>query len=204
MATKPLTKIGIMGGTFDPIHYGHLVTAQEAHHKFKLDKVIFMPVGIPPHKHAEEVLEARQRYLMTIMATEDNEAFEVSDMEVSKSSPSYTVETLMALKETYKQSEFYFITGADAIIEILTWKEPEKAAALTKFVAATRPGFSLKKFKGSISKIKPVPELNELEVPALAISSTDIRRRVLQGRPIRYLLPDKVWRYIHSKGFYRN
>ena len=188
------TKIGIMGGTFDPIHYGHLVTAQEAHCYFNLDKVIFMPAGIPPHKRRADILEASQRYLMTVMATADNDAFEVSDFEVKKNTPSYTAETLEVLKELYPQADLYFITGADAIAEILTWKEPEKAIALTKFVAATRPGFSL---------AHPVPQVHELEVPSLAISSTDIRRRVKEDRSIRYLLPDKVWRYIYSKGFYK-
>lgn len=196
------SKIGIMGGTFDPIHYGHLVTAQEAHFSFKLDKVIFMPSGIPPHKTREDILEASQRYVMTVMATVDNEAFEVSDLEAKKTTPSYTVETLAALRKIYPQSEFYFITGADAILEILTWKEPEKAVALTKFVAATRPPYSLDKFRELIKKIEPPLTVFELEVPALAISSTDIRQRVKEGKPVRYLLPDKVWRYIYSKGFY--
>lgn len=196
------SKIGIMGGTFDPVHYGHLVTAQEAHYSFGLDKVIFMPTGIPPHKTREDILEASQRYVMTVMATADNEAFEVSNLEVKKTSPSYTVETLTTLRRIYPTSEFYFITGADAILEILTWKEPEKVVTLTKFVAATRPGYSLDKFRELIKKIQPPPTVFGLEVVALAISSTDIRRRVREGKPIRYLLPDKVWRYISSKGFY--
>lgn len=199
---EAVRKIGIMGGTFDPIHYGHLVTAQEAHYQFNLDKVLFMPTGIPPHKNKDDISEASQRYLMTVMATSDNEAFEVSDLEVKKETPSYTVETLTALRKIYPQSEFYFITGADAILEMSTWKDPEKALALTKFVAATRPGYSLAKFGDSLEKINPAPAVYELEVPALSISSTDIRRRVREDKPIRYLLPDKVWRYIYSKGFY--
>lgn len=203
MAKSEHSKIGVMGGTFDPIHYGHLVAAQEAYCSFNLDKVIFMPTGIPPHKIRNDILEASQRYVMTVMATSDNEAFEVSDLEVRKAMPSYTVDTLSELKKQYEQSDFYFITGADAITEILTWKEPEKALAMTKFVAASRPGFSLNKFRESIKEVKPLPQVFELEVPALAISSSDIRQRVKENRPIRYLLPDKVWRYIYSKGFYR-
>ena len=197
------SKIGIMGGTFDPIHYGHLVTAQEAFYKFKLDKVIFMPAGIPPHKERSDIVEAKQRYLMTVMATSDNEDFEVSDLEVNKETPSYTVETLATLKEEHPDSELYFITGADAIAEIITWKNPEEAAVLTKFVAATRPGFSLDKFRQQINEISDNLRLYELEVPSLAISSTDIRKRVEKNQPIRYLLPDKIWRYISSKGLYK-
>ena len=197
------SKIGIMGGTFDPIHYGHLVAAQEAYSYFNLDKVIFMVSGIPPHKNRADILNASQRYVMTVMAVSDNEAFEVSDFEVKKNSPSYTVETLEFLKERYPGSELYFITGVDAIAEILTWKEPEKAITLTKFVAATRPGYSLAQFREVMKKIKPEPKVYELEIPALSISSTDIRDRVKKDKPIRYLLPDKVWRYIYSKGFYK-
>ncbi len=182
-----------MGGTFDPIHYGHLVTAQEACYQFDLDKVIFMPTGNPPHKQRNDILPAKQRFLMTSMAIADNEAFDISDLEVKNELPSYTVDTLTKLKEVFVESEFYFITGADAIADISTWKDPQKAAALTKFVAASRPGFSL----------KPGVEVIELEVPALAISSTDIRQRVKEGRPFRYLLPDKVWRYIVSKELYK-
>ncbi|HDZ86508.1 hypothetical protein LCGC14_1021770 [marine sediment metagenome] len=198
-----VSKIGIMGGTFDPIHFGHLVTAQEAHSYFGLDKVIFMPTGIAPHKEPSKISEAKQRYVMTVMATSDNEAFDVSDIEVNKTTPSFTIETLTELKKQFPDSDFYFITGADAIMEILTWKEPEKMVRMAKFVAATRPGFSLTQFRELIKDIQPAPEVFELEVPALAISSTDIRKRVREERPIRYLLPDKVWRYIYSKGFYR-
>lgn len=201
--TMNVSKIGIMGGTFDPIHYGHLIAAQEAYHEFQLDKVIFMPTGTPPHKTRVDILDSRQRYVMTLMAIADNEAFEISDMEVKRKTPSYTVETLRKLKKIYPASDLYFITGADAVIEILTWKEPQELASLTNFVAASRPGFSLKRFRELIKKIKPAPKVFGLEIPALAISSSDIRQRVSQGKPIRYLLPNKVWRYIYSKGFYK-
>jgi nicotinate-nucleotide adenylyltransferase len=196
-----------MGGTFDPIHNGHLVAAEEARYQFKLDKVIFMPSGRPPHKKASEVLPGEERYLMTVIATSSNPFFFVSRLEIERSGPSYTVDTVRQLHKEYGHSKIYFISGADAVWEILTWKDPDKLAEYCTFIAATRPGYDLTKFKSlhaskQNSSALKMPEVKIMEVPALAISSTDIRKRISQGQPIRYLLPEPVANYIEKRGFY--
>jgi len=197
-----------MGGTFNPIHYGHLVTAEEAYHQFELNEVIFIPSGRPPHKEPREALPEEDRYLMTVIATASNPHFSVSRLEIDRPGPSYAIDTVRALKNLYPDSEIFFITGADAILEILTWKEPEKLAQYCSFIAATRPGYPLDKFrealhleKNELNKFRP--KIYFMEIPALAISSTDIRRRVKEGRPIRYLVPDGVASYIYKQGFYK-
>ena len=193
-----------MGGAFDPIHYGHLVTAEEAFYQFSLDKVIFMPTGTPPHKARKDMTAAEQRYLMTVSATADNDHFEVSRLEIDTKGTSYTIDTLRKLTKIYEgRAEFYFITGADAIVEILTWKEADKLGKIVKLIAATRPGYTLAEFDDLLGKLKNKPKIYLIEVPALAISSTDIRSRVKAGKPIRYLLSDSVLRYIYKKGFYK-
>jgi nicotinate-nucleotide adenylyltransferase len=204
---RKIRKLGIMGGTFNPIHYGHLVTAEEAYHQFSLDLVIFMPAGHPPHKEDGDIIPGEDRYLMTVIATSSNPHFTASRLEIDRPGPSYTIDTLRELRKIYgPQVDFFFITGADAILEILTWKDSEKIYEMCSFIAATRPGYSLQKFKelhlieNNPSK-KPV--VHFIEVPALAISSTDIRRRVREGKPIRYLVPDEVAIYIEKNGFYR-
>ncbi len=201
--------IGIMGGTFNPIHHGHLVTAQEALEQFKLDEVIFMPCGQPPHKRDEEIIPAEERYLMTVIATASNPRFTVSRMEIERKGPSYTIDTIKELRTIYGEgTEIFFITGADAILEILTWKDAEKLYDLCSFIAATRPGYCLEKFKEihvipEGKKERGKPKVYFMEIPALAISSTDIRRRVREGKPIKYLVPEGVASYIQKCGFYR-
>lgn len=204
---EKIHRLGIMGGTFNPIHYGHLVTAEEAYSQFELDKVMFMPSGQPPHKEPGEALPAEDRYLMTVIATASNPHFTMSRLEVDRRGPSYTIDTLMVLHQIYPLAEIFFITGADAILEILTWKDPQKLAKYCSFIAATRPGYSLRKFqvalhveKNQLNKFKP--KIHFMEVPILAISSTDIRSRVREGRSIKYLLPDGVANYIYERGFY--
>ncbi len=207
-AGKSIKRLGIMGGTFNPIHYGHLVTAEEAFHDFSLDLVVFMPSGRPPHKVDGEIAPAEDRYLMTVIATASNPHFFVSRLEIERPGPSYAIDTLRELHQIYGESlEYFFITGADAILEILTWKDSEKIYELCSFIAATRPGYSLDKFK-KLSLIKGKGKTNKPkvffhEVPALAISSTDIRQRVKNGEPIRYLVPDEVANYIYKNGLYR-
>ncbi|RJQ32602.1 MAG: nicotinate-nucleotide adenylyltransferase [Actinobacteria bacterium] len=201
--TRHLLKIGLMGGTFDPIHYGHLVTAEQAYHTFGLDSVIFMPAGTPALKHHPEILPREQRFIMTVIATSNSNHFEVSRLEIDRPGPTYTVDTLMELKDIYKdQAEFYFITGADAILDILAWRDAKKVIMNANIIAATRPGYDLVHFEQVEKKLNIKPKVHFLEVSALAISSTDIRRRVKQKKPIRYLLPDGVYRYIMKKGFY--
>lgn len=208
VAGKAIKRLGIMGGTFNPIHYGHLVTAEESYYEFSLDIVIFMPSGHPPHKKDGEIISAEDRYLMTVIATASNPHFFVSRLEIERPGPSYAIDTLRELHQIYGEDiEYFFITGADAILEILTWKDSEKIYDMCSFIAATRPGYSLEKFKelslSSPEKDIKLPKVHFLEVPALAISSTDIRRRVKAGSPIRYLVPDEVANYIYKNGLYR-
>lgn len=199
-----------MGGTFNPIHYGHLVTAQEALYQFKLDEIIFMPSGKPPHKANHDIAPAEDRYLMTVMAIAANPKFSVSRFEVDKKTPSYTIETLGELRRIYsKEMEIFFITGADAVLDILNWKEPEKIFRLSHFIAATRPDYSIDKlkelgnFRVTQSDSGEEAEIFLMEIPALAISSSDIRKRIRQRRPVRYLLPDAVLDYIKERKLYR-
>jgi len=208
---KRQARYGVMGGTFNPIHNGHLVTAEEARIQFELDKVIFMPAGKPPHKmydSGEEILSAEERYLMAVIATASNPNFIVSRLEVERPGTSYTIDTVRTLNKIYDSAKIFFITGADAVWEILTWKDPEKIVDFCTFIAATRPGYSLEKFK--ILHLEPdenanalIPKVEFMKIPALAISSTAIRRRIKEGHPIRYLVPEGVLNYIYKSGFYR-
>lgn len=191
-----------MGGTFDPVHYGHLVTAEEALVQFNLDRVVFMPTGRPVRKTHRHVSSAEDRYLMTVVATASNPDFEVSRMEIDRPGDTYTADTMTALRAQYgARAELYFITGADAVAEILTWKDAERFAGLCTFIAATRPGYEVHVASSESGRaLGPVVEY--MEVPALAISSSDIRERVRARRPIRYLLPEAVASYIDKNGLY--
>jgi nicotinate-nucleotide adenylyltransferase len=195
------TRLGVMGGTFDPIHYGHLVTAEEALVQFRLDSVLFVPTGRPWMKEHEVVSPAEDRYLMTVIATASNPLFRVSRMEVDRDGPTYTVDTLRSLKEIHgPDTDLFFITGADAIVEILAWKDQEEVFELAHFIAATRPGYDLEAMQSHVARR---PEITVMNIPALAISSTDIRRRVAAGLPIRYLVPEGVKSYVEKAGIYR-
>ncbi len=199
-------RIGVMGGTFDPIHYGHLVAAAEAVEEFGLEQVVFVPAGQPPHKQPETVSDAFHRYMMTVLATVANEMFTVSRIEIDRPGPTYTVDTLTELQRRYgPETELYFITGADAMSQILQWKDGASLFELCHFIAATRPGYGLMAFKKALGPVynKFKDRIHPLQVPALAISSTDIRRRIREGRSARYLLPDPVWHYIVKNGLYR-
>src|SRR5918997_97119 len=176
-----MRQIGIMGGTFDPIHLGHLVTAEQARGELKLDEVIFVPAGSPWQK-ARDVTSAEHRYLMTVLATAAHPSFSVSRVEIDRKGPTYTVTTLRTLHEAEPEATFYFITGADAILNILTWKDAEECLALAAFVAATRPGYDLQ----TVDDHGLRDHVIVLDVPALAISSSDIRERFASGRPVRY------------------
>lgn len=200
-----MTAIGIMGGTFDPIHYGHLRAAEEVRQGFGLERIVFVPSGRPPHKKAEEVTHAEHRYLMTLLATADNPCFEVSRIEIDRHGPSYTLDSLRELRQAFSPEKgFYFITGLDAILEIKTWNGYDELFDLADFIAVTRPGYSVQtlndlgKDLGEVkfSKIHPFP------VTLLAIASTEIRRRVREGKSIKYLVPDAVMRYIEKERLY--
>ena len=194
-------RLGVMGGTFDPIHYGHLVTAEEALVQYSLDGVVFVPTGRPWMKQDRSVSPAEDRYLMTVIATASNPRFQVSRIEIDRDGPTYTVETLRALADEHPDAELYFITGADAMLEIFDWKEPNEALDLAHFIAATRPGYDLARFESRTPTRHP--NVSVMNVPALAISSTDIRDRVRGTRPIRYLVPEGVKTYIDKAGPYR-
>jgi nicotinate-nucleotide adenylyltransferase len=202
-------KIGIMGGTFNPVHHGHLVTAQEALDQFGLDEVIFIPTGDPPHKIEDLLAHAEDRYLMTVIATSSNSSFFVSRVEIDRTGKSYTIDTVKELRKIYGSgSELYFITGADAILEILTWKNRREIVTLTKFIAATRPGYDLSKIKELKTTLfdsedKADRRIFIMEIPALAISSTNIRQRIKNGRPVNYLVPEGVNNYILKHGLYK-
>jgi nicotinate-nucleotide adenylyltransferase len=191
-----------MGGTFDPIHHGHLVTAEEALWQFHLDEVVFVPTGRPWMKGDRAVSPAEHRYLMTVIATSSNPRFSVSRIEVEREGPTYTVETLQELRRMAEDEiELFFITGADAMLEILHWKDPEKVLSQAHFIAATRPGYEIARFEREAPTSDP--RVSVMDIPALSISSTDIRRRVEEGEPIRYLVPEGVQTYIDKAGLYR-
>jgi nicotinate-nucleotide adenylyltransferase len=194
-------RIGVMGGTFDPIHHGHLVAAEEARWQFELDRVVFVPTGQPWQKPAG-VSPAEDRYLMTVIATASNPAFTVSRLEIDHQGPTYTVDTLRRLRAGLDQdTRLFFITGADAVLQILTWKEPDQVLAQAEFIAATRPDFDLDRLVSQVPAASG--RVHRMEIPALAISSTDIRARVARGAPVQYLVPAGVARYIQKHALYR-
>ena len=185
-----------MGGTFDPIHHGHLVAASEVQRVFDLDEVVFVPTGQPWHK--TPVTEAEHRYLMTVIATASNPGFTVSRVDIDRGGVTYTVDTLRDLAAQQPDADLFFITGADAIAQIVSWKDLDELWGLAHFVAVTRPGHAL-----SVSGL-PKGDVSVLEVPALAISSTDCRSRVRHGAPVWYLVPDGVVQYISKHRLYRS
>lgn len=190
-----------MGGTFDPIHYGHLVAAEEALVQFNLDRVLFMPTGQPARKMDRSVSPAEHRYLMTVIATASNPDFEVSRLEVDRPGVTYTVDTMTELRSMHGSgAELFFITGADAVLEILTWKDSGRLADLCTLIAATRPGYDMAPILERASGSGLV--VQTMEVPALSISSTDIRARVVRRRPVRYLLPEEVASYATKNRLY--
>jgi nicotinate-nucleotide adenylyltransferase len=189
-----------MGGTFDPIHHGHLVAASEVQSWFGLDEVVFVPTGEPYHKDIREVSPAEDRYLMTVIATASNPRFRVSRVDIDRGGPTYTIDTLRDLHEQLPDAELYFITGADALGDILRWRDQAQLFDLAQFVGCTRPGYDMDR-----STLDGMPEdrVTIVEIPALAISSTDCRARTLKGEPVWYLVPDGVVQYIAKHNLYR-
>lgn len=189
-------RVGVMGGTFDPIHNGHLVAASEVARHFQLDEVIFVPTGQPSQKL--DATPGEHRYLMTVIATASNPMFTVSRVDIDRGGPTYTIDTLRDLHKARPDAELFFITGADAVAQILDWKDMEELGSLAHFVAVSRPGHPL-----TVSGL-PEQDVSLLEVPALAISSTDCRMRVSRGFPVWYLVPDGVVQYISKYHLYRS
>lgn len=190
-----------MGGTFDPIHHGHLLTAEEARWQFHLDEVVFIPTGSPWMKEHPVAAPAEDRYAMTALATAANPGFSVSRSEIERDGPTHTVDTLRALREEDAATELFFVTGADAVLSLDDWKEPDAVLELAHVIAATRPGYDLSALEEGGDRDHP--RITVMPIPALAISSTDIRTRVAEGRPIRYLVPDQVRAWIEKAGLYR-
>ncbi|MFZ5849813.1 MAG: nicotinate-nucleotide adenylyltransferase [Actinomycetota bacterium] len=191
-------RLGVMGGTFDPIHHGHLVAASEVAALFALDEVVFVPTGQPWQKGHREVSPAEDRYLMTVIATASNPRFSVSRIDVDRGGPTYTIDTLRDLRAQRGPGwDLFFITGADALAAILTWRDAAELVGLAHFVGCTRPGHAL------ADPGFPAGGVSLVEVPALAISSSGCRERVHQGLPVWYLVPDGVVQYIHKRGLYR-
>ncbi len=201
---KEIRAVGLMGGTFNPIHYGHLVTAEAARDAFHLDRVIFIPSGQPPHKPPAVLASAEHRYLMTFLAIAPNRHFELSRVEIDRLGPSYTSETLSFFHHQDPHIDWYFISGADAILEIASWHYPEDIFRFAHMIAASRPGYSLSRLQ-ALSKdlsAEQIARIHQLEVPALAISSSQVRERLRRGLSIKYLLPEAVEQYIDKNGLY--
>ncbi len=193
-SAAPARRIGVMGGTFDPVHHGHLVAASEVASRFELDEVIFVPTGEPWQKI--NVSPSEHRYLMTVIATASNPRFTVSRVDIDREGPTYTVDTLRDLRAQYPNDELFFISGADAVEQIVSWKDIDELWALAHFIGVSRPGHEL-----SLSGLSG-KHVSLMEVPALAISSTDCRSRVARGYPVWYLVPDGVVQYIAKHQLY--
>ena len=185
-----------MGGTFDPIHHGHLVAASEVRSMLGLDEVVFVPTGEPWQKEGREVTSGEHRYLMTVIATASNPRFTVSRVDIDRAGPTYTIDTLRDMRENYPGAELHFITGADALAQILSWKDVDALFGLARFIGVTRPGYVLTEAG------LPQDRVTLQEVPAMAISSTDCRSRVRTGQPVWYLVPDGVVQYINKHRLY--
>jgi nicotinate-nucleotide adenylyltransferase len=192
-------RVGVMGGTFDPIHHGHLVAASEVQAWFDLDEVLFVPAGDPWQKSGRQVAPAEHRYLMTVIATASNPRFSVSRVDIDRAGPTYTVDTLRDLRTTMPDAELYFITGADALADIFTWRAAEDLFSLANFVGCTRPGHEMD--PQTLASI-PADRVTMVEIPALAISSTECRARARRGEPVWYLVPDGVVQYISKYSLY--
>jgi nicotinate-nucleotide adenylyltransferase len=191
-------RLGVMGGTFDPIHHGHLVAASEVQSYFDLDEVIFVPTGQPWQKTDRDVSPPEDRYLMTVIATASNPRFSVSRVDIERDRPTYTIDTLRDMREIHgPDTDLFFITGADALAQMLSWRDMDELFTLAHFIGCTRPGHQLS------DPGLPNGQVSLVEVPALAISSSECRGRVRSGEPIWYLVPDGIVQYINKRGLYR-
>jgi len=192
-----------MGGTFDPIHYGHLLAAEEARVQFLLDRVIFVPNGDPPHKKSYALTPAEHRYEMVVLATASNPHFETSRVEVDRPGLSYSVDTVRGFREQSGAGvKLYFITGADALTELATWHQPDTLLELCELIAVTRPGYSAGTVSGPLARA-PLDRVHLVSTMGVAISSTELRQRAAAGKSLRYLTPEPVVRYIEKRGLYR-
>ena len=192
-----------MGGTFDPIHFAHLLIAEDVRRRFNLPRVLFMPCGHPPHKKDYEISSAEDRYLMAVLATADNPHFGVSRLEIERPAPSYTIDTIRALNHKLDDlGQLYFVTGADAVLELPIWHEPDAVLEEARVVAVSRPGFDLGRLEAALGRNRAV-KITVIEAPAMDISSTQIRQRITAGLSVRYLTPKPVLEYIEKRDLYR-
>ncbi len=199
-----MQRIGVIGGTFDPIHYGHLAAAEEARVRVNLEKVLFAVAGLPPHKLDEEVTPVEHRLAMVQLGIFSNPDFELSRVDVDRSGPSYTVDTISILQEQWGQgTEMFFILGLDSLVEVPTWHQPERLIQLCHLVAVARPGFEvdMRQLEDSVPGISSRVEI--IGMPEVDISSSDLQRRVREGLPIRYQVPEEVERYIREHRLYQ-
>lgn len=197
-----MARIGIIGGTFDPPHWAHLLIAEQAQEQFDLERVFFVPAAHPPHKKNQNITDPEHRYAMTLLATASNKRFEVSRIELQRPGPSFSVDTIRAFKRIYTaETEIYFIAGADEILAIESWHDAESLPHLARFLAAPRTGFDLSDLSRTLDS-RFVPFIDVLDMPAVDISATDIRARIAQGRSIKYLVPESVESYIHKHNLY--
>ncbi|MEA4816794.1 MAG: nicotinate-nucleotide adenylyltransferase [Lachnospiraceae bacterium] len=203
---KIFNSIAVFGGTFDPVHYGHLVAANEVMHAFSTDGVIFIPAGMPSHKDSSCVTDNELRLEMTKIATSSNPRFFVSRMEIERGGPSYTIDTVSELKRLLKpNAKIYFVVGADSIFQVFSWKDARRLITMCEFIGVTRPGYNKGELYERIKNINQNCESNIhfCEIPSLDISSSEIRERVKEGKSIKYLVPEGVEEYIYKKGLYR-
>ncbi len=191
---KPALRIGILGGTFNPVHLGHLRLAEEAQEKLKLDRVIFIPAKIPPHKERKGIAGARDRFRMTVLATQDHDKLFVSAIELDRPGKSYSIDTLRQLRKKYPAARLFFLIGSDSVPELPAWKNIDRLLELAQFMAAGRPGFTIRKLPSRIGRLAGTK---------LDISSTGIRELRKKGKSIRYLVPEAVRKYIVRKKLYR-
>jgi len=205
MMDKTNKKIGILGGTFDPVHHGHLILADDVRQKFSLDKVVFIPSGMPPHKAVSSVTEAEHRFNMVRIAVSTNTGFEVSRIEIDRSGYTYTIDTLTQLKREYgDDTELLFIIGADVVNDLLTWKNYEMVFGMCGFIAVLRPGFDNESFVKRINWLEETykAKIYTTDTPLIEISSTIIREKLQRGQSIKYLVPESVEAYVTENGLY--
>ncbi len=196
---------GILGGTFDPIHYGHLIAAYYACIALELDKVLLIPAANPPHKEIKQVLAAEHRYRMVELAIETNPHLEVSPLEMERAGPSYTVDTLSYLKANHPEVEFFLIVGADSLFHMHSWHRIGNLAELCRFIIVNRPGYRIDRSNPLLNQLPNIiwDKMQQADIPDINVSSSEIRLRVAAGKPIRYLLPIAVEEYIVRQGLYR-
>jgi nicotinate-nucleotide adenylyltransferase len=202
---QAIRSLGLIGGTFDPIHFGHLIAAECARQEFNLERIIFLPAARPPHKNQENVLDAGRRLHMVQLAIAGNSAFDLSTLELERQGPSYTIDSIEYFRSRFPGTEIYFIMGMDSLLIFNTWKDYRRLAGLCRFIVCTRPGYVMEKINPSLRDLPDIlwDNLRTLQIPGLDISSSDIRRRAALGCTIKYLLPTAVEEYIKREGLYQ-